>query len=162
MSPSFEAFFRAHHRDVVRLAHHLTGDFHRAQDVAQEVFVAAHRRFADHPEGAGGWVRVATVHTALNQLRGDRRRHRRHLRVGATAHAPSAEEAVVEREERASLGAALAKLPRRSATALLLRHSGLSYAEVAEAVGVSVGSVGTILRRAEAALSKELRRATQQ
>jgi RNA polymerase sigma-70 factor (ECF subfamily) len=40
----------------------------------------------------------------------------------------------------------------------VLRHSGLSYAEVAEAMNVKVGHVGTMLRRAESALRKELQR----
>jgi RNA polymerase sigma-70 factor (ECF subfamily) len=43
---------------------------------------------------------------------------------------------------------------------LVLRHSGLSYAEVAEAMDVSAGQVGTMLRRAEAALRKEVEHAT--
>ena len=42
---------------------------------------------------------------------------------------------------------------------LVLRHSGLSYAEVAEAMGVKVGQVGTMLRRAEASLRKEIEHA---
>jgi RNA polymerase sigma-70 factor (ECF subfamily) len=44
------------------------------------------------------------------------------------------------------------------AVALVLRHSGLSYADVAAAVGLSTGSVGTTVRRAESALRKELNR----
>jgi RNA polymerase sigma-70 factor (ECF subfamily) len=38
----------------------------------------------------------------------------------------------------------------------VLRHSGLTYAEVAAALGMSPGSIGTTLRRAESALRKEL------
>ena len=52
--------------------------------------------------------------------------------------------------------AGLAHLPRTQAVALVLRHHGLSYAEVAAALGLSPGSVGTTVRRAEAALRKEL------
>ena len=52
--------------------------------------------------------------------------------------------------------AALAKLPRRQAVALVLRHSGLSYADVAAALDLSPGSVGTTVRRAESALREEL------
>ena len=52
--------------------------------------------------------------------------------------------------------AALATLPPRQAVALVLRHSGLSYAEVASALDMSPGSVGTTVRRAESALRKEL------
>jgi len=39
---------------------------------------------------------------------------------------------------------------------LALRYSGLSYAEVAEAMGIVVGQVGTVLRRAEARLKREV------
>jgi RNA polymerase sigma-70 factor (ECF subfamily) len=42
--------------------------------------------------------------------------------------------------------------------ALVLRHSGLSYAEVAAALDMSPGSVGTTVRRAESALRKEMNR----
>jgi RNA polymerase sigma-70 factor (ECF subfamily) len=52
--------------------------------------------------------------------------------------------------------AALTRLPRRHAVVLVLRHSGLSYAEIAAALGLSPGSVGTTVRRAESALRKEL------
>jgi RNA polymerase sigma-70 factor (ECF subfamily) len=53
---------------------------------------------------------------------------------------------------------ALTRLPRAQAVALVLRHSGLSYADVAAAVGLSPASVGTTVRRAEAALREEMER----
>jgi RNA polymerase sigma-70 factor (ECF subfamily) len=57
----------------------------------------------------------------------------------------------LRREERVRVRAALARLPERSAKLLLLRHAGLSYAEIAAAVEVAPGSVGTLLARAERA-----------
>jgi DNA-directed RNA polymerase specialized sigma24 family protein len=48
------------------------------------------------------------------------------------------------------------KLPARAAGVLALRYSGLSYAEVGEAMGIGVGQVGTVLRRAEARLKREV------
>jgi RNA polymerase sigma factor (sigma-70 family) len=157
----FEAFFREHYRPVVRLAQTVAGDPQRAQDVAQEVFLAAYRRFSGDYEQAAGWVRVAAVHTALNVIRGERRRDRRQLLmpVGGGA-APSAEDAVIEREGRAELRRVLRRLPRRSAAILVMRHGGLSYLEIADALGVKVGHVGTLLRRAESALQKEMDRET--
>jgi RNA polymerase sigma-70 factor (ECF subfamily) len=151
----FEAFFRGHYRAVVRLAQNVLGDFQLAQDVAQDVFVAAYRRFPGGYEQAGGWVRVAAVHTALNVLRGERRRDRRQLRVAPPSSPPSAEDAVIEREARAEVRRVLRRLPRRTAAVLVMRHGGMSYAEIADALGVKVGHVGTLLRRAEAALRKE-------
>jgi RNA polymerase sigma factor (sigma-70 family) len=156
----FEAFFRQHYRPVVRLAYSVVGDLQGAQDVAQEVFLAAHRRFPEPPEEAEGWVRVAAVHTALNTIRAERRRERRHLLVRRQESLQSAEDTVMEIEAREELRSALRRLSRRSAAALVMRHCGMSYMEIAEALGLKVGNVGTLLRRAESALLKEMHRAT--
>ncbi len=51
---------------------------------------------------------------------------------------------------------ALARIPKHAATVLVLRHSGLSYAEIAEAMEVPIGQIGTMLRRAEARFRKEV------
>jgi RNA polymerase sigma-70 factor (ECF subfamily) len=158
---AFEAFFRDHYRGVVRLAQSVLGDSQRAQDVAQEVFLAAYRRFPGDYEQAAGWVRVAAVHTALNVLRGERRRDKREVVVQAgVLSLPSAEETVIEREGRADVRRVLRRLPHRSAAVLVMRHGGMSYIEIAEALGVKVGHVGTLLRRAESALRKEMDRET--
>ena len=66
----------------------------------------------------------------------------------------------MEAESRREVRQALRKLPQRTAALLMLRYSGLSYAEVATALGMKVGNVGTLLRRAEDALRKEVNRAT--
>jgi RNA polymerase sigma factor (sigma-70 family) len=152
----FECFFRDHYRTVVRLAYSVVGDSQGAQDVAQDVFLAAYRRFPGDYEQAAGWVRVAAVHTALNVLRGERRRGKRQLLVQVVSSLPSAEDTVIDRESRAEVRRVLRRLPRRSAAALVMRHGGMSYVEIAEALGVRVGNVGTLLRRAESALRKEM------
>ncbi|MGO9971955.1 MAG: sigma-70 family RNA polymerase sigma factor [Solirubrobacteraceae bacterium] len=152
----FETFFRDHHRGVVRLAQSVLGDSQAAQDVAQEVFLAAYRRFPGDYGQAAGWVRVAAVHTALNVLRAERRRDKRQRLVQAVGSLPSAEEMVIDREARAELRRVLARLPWRSAAVLVMRHGGMSYVEIAEALGVKAGHVGTLLRRAESALRKEM------
>ena len=156
----FESFFRDHYRIVVRLAYSVVGDSQGAQDVAQDVFLAAYRRFPGNYEPAAGWVRVAAVHTALNVLRGERRRDRRQLLGQVVSFLPSAEDTVINRETRAEVRRVLRRLPRRSAAVLVMRHGGMSYVEIAEALGVNVGSVGTLLRRAECALREEMNRET--
>ena len=107
----------------------------------------------------GRVVAVAAAHTALNHLRSGRRRTSREEAAGAAeAVAPDTADTVVTRDERRRVRQALARLPHRQAVALVLRHSGLSYAEVAAALDLSPGSVGTTVRRAEATLRKELNR----
>jgi RNA polymerase sigma factor (sigma-70 family) len=160
--PAFERFFREHYPAVVRIAFGVVGDSQAAQDVAQDVFIAALQRFPD-PDGsdyAPAWIRVAAAHSGLNALRGERRRDRRQLASGIDVPPAGPEESALAKESCAEVRQALGRLPRRSATVLVLRHSGLSYVEVAEAMNVKVGHVGTMLRRAETALRKELQDAT--
>ncbi len=153
-----EQVFRADYPRVVAVAARVLGDRHQAEDVAQEVFLAFGRSSVPTAE-ATGWLSVAAAHTALNVLRSGRRRAAREEASsdpGAVHVVPDVAEAVVTGEERRRVRAALARLPRRQAVALVLRHSGLSYAEVATALDLSPGSVGTTVRRAESALRKEL------
>ena len=159
---AFERFFRENYPAVVRIAYGVVGDSQAAQDVAQDVFIAALRRFPqpDTVDYAPGWVRAAAAHAGLNAIRGERRRHRRQQLSGIDVAPAGPEETALDRESQAEVRQALARLPRHAATVLLLRHSGLSYAEVAEAMNAKVGHVGTMLRRAESALRKELNDAT--
>lgn len=153
-----EQVFRSGYPRVVAVAARVLGSRDEAEDVAQEVFLAFGRSAV--PAGdAVGWLSVAAAHTALNHLRSGRRRASREAAVeGGDAIAPDAADVVVTLDERRRVRAALARLPRKQAVALVLRHSGLSYAEVAAALGLSPGSVGTTVRRAESALRKELHR----
>ncbi len=157
---AFESFFRDHYWSVVRLAYSVVGDSQGAQAVAQDVFLAAYRRFPGDYDQAAGWARVAAVHTAHNVLRGERRRDKRQLLVQVVSSLPSAEDTAIDRERRAEVRHVLRRLPRRSAAVLVMRYGGMSYVEIADALGVKLGNVGTLLRRAESALRKEMDRET--
>ncbi len=159
---SFDRVFRAEYGRVVGIATRVLGDRSRAEDVAQDAFLALHRRRCSDQPWAGGWVCTAAAHMALNVLRSERRRGRRE-QLAAPAADPVDPAAAVERaDDGRVLQAALTRLPERAATVLVLRHSGLSYAEVAAAMNVKQGDVGTMLRRAESALRKEVDRAASQ
>ena len=159
---AFEALFTSEYARVVRIANRVLADSHEAEDVAQEVFIDFHRLHSATAEYAPAWLHRAAAHTALNRLRGSRRRQKREvahvLREGDRTLDPQ-QQAEVE-EDRRLVRAALARLAPKPAAVLVLRASGLSYAEVAQALGVGIGQVGTLLRRAEAALRKEVTRGT--
>ena len=154
-----EDIFRRDYRRVVAVAARVLGSRDQAEDVAQEVFLSFGRSSVPADE-ARGWLSVAAAHTALNALRSGRRRVSREETVAAAHSAVVSDvaDAVVTLDERSRVRAALARLPRTHALALVLRHSGLSYADVAAALELSPGSVGTTVRRAESALRKELNR----
>ena len=151
--------FRRDYQLVVGVAARVLGSRDQAEDVAQEVFLSFGRSSVPAAQ-ARGWLSVAAAHTALNVVRAGRRRASREDLVAASREtvAPDVAEAVVTSDERSRVRAALARLPRTQSVALVLRHSGLSYAEVAAALDLSPTSVGTTVRRAESALRKELNR----
>jgi RNA polymerase sigma factor (sigma-70 family) len=151
--------FRRDYQRVLGVAARVLGSRDQAEDVAQDVFLSFGRSSVPTGE-ASGWLCVAAAHTALNLLRSSRRRASREETAAAANDVVVSDvaDAVVTLEERSHVRAALARLPRKQAMALVLRHSGLSYAEVAAALDLSPGSVGTSVRRAESALRKELNR----
>ena len=152
-----DAVFRRDYQLVVGVAARVLGSRNQAEDVAQDVFLSFGRSSVPAGE-ARGWLCVAAAHTALNLIRSGRRRASREEAAAAVGDAVVSDvaEAVVTTEERKLVRSALARLPRKQAVALVLRHSGLSYAEVAAALDLSPSSVGTTVRRAESALRKEL------
>jgi RNA polymerase sigma factor (sigma-70 family) len=152
-----EAVFRSDYPRIVAVAARVLGSRDEAEDVAQEVFLSFGRSSVPAGE-ACGWLSVAAAHTALNHLRSGRRRTAREETAAGDGVVPDVADAVVTLEERSRVRSALARLPRKQAVALVLRHSGLSYADVAAALDMSPGSVGTTVRRAESALRKELNR----
>ena len=157
--PDLADVFRRHYQQVVRVAARVLGSQDEAEDVAQEVFLSFGRSAVPAGE-ARGWLSVAAAHTALNHLRAGRRRTSRETTAATTEDTVVTDVAdvVVTREQRTQVRRALAALSRKQAVALVLRHSGLSYADVAAALDMSPGSVGTTVRRAESALRKELTR----
>jgi RNA polymerase sigma factor (sigma-70 family) len=156
--PDLDEVFRRDYRLVVGVAARVLGSRDEAEDVAQEVFLSFGRSSVPAAE-AIGWLSVAAAHTALNTLRSGRRRAAREEMAASTDVTDhDVAEAVVTREERSRVRLALGRLPRTQSVALVLRHSGLSYADVAAALDLSPGSVGTTVRRAESALLKEMKR----
>lgn len=156
----FEELFLAEYPLVVGIAARVLADRSEAEDVAQEVFLAFHRSHSPMAAYAPAWLHRAAWHTALNRMRGRRRRERRELAdaAGQQTDAWSGDpQRIAERNfDRDLVRSAMQRLPPRAAGVLALRYSGLSYAEVARAMGVGVGQVGTMLRRAEARLKREV------
>jgi RNA polymerase sigma-70 factor (ECF subfamily) len=145
---SFEALFHRMYPSLFRYAYRLTGDADAADDVAQESFV----RLLDHAiptEQADTWL--FTVVTNLVRQGGRKTARQKGLLsiYPVAPAAPAMPDEATERGERVrAVQAALVTLPPRDQQMLLMRQEGFSYAEIASAVGVAPGSVGTLLVRA--------------
>lgn len=118
-----------------------------ADDAAQEAFVRLTAQSLPEEE-----VRPWLFTVATNLVRDRARKADRHRRL--QGHVPTAQPAVppdmvTERRERVGrVRAALERVPERDRTMLLMREEGFKYDEIARAVGVAPGSVGTLLARA--------------
>ena len=152
------ALFDAHYASLCRLATLLLGDAAQAEEAVQDAFLRTFvgwRRLR-HPERAGAYVRAAVV----NQCRSRGRRRAAEQRGNRTVWAGSEDNdtAALERSgEAMAVLEAVRALPRRQREAVVLRYyADLSEADVAEALGCSVGTVKSQLSKARAALSARL------
>jgi RNA polymerase sigma-70 factor (sigma-E family) len=152
--PGFAELYQAHRLGMVRLAVLLVDDQGTAEDVVQDAFMALHRRWdgLQDVNAALGYLRTCVVNTARSVLR--RRRTARLYVPPWDPHQPSAEGAVLLAEEHAEVLAALRRLPRRQREVLVLRYwSDLSEAQIADTLGISVGTVKSSASRGLAALA---------
>jgi RNA polymerase sigma-70 factor (ECF subfamily) len=155
----FDDLFQRFYPLLFGLTYRVLGDPLDSEETLQEAFLRlVDADVLERPDGeVGAWLRRVCLNLAFNRLR-DQRRARDRLERAALlemvelpndAGDPSA--SLLRREEQGRVRDILARLPERQRDCLLLRHAGYSYAEVAETVGVAVGSVGVLLARAERA-----------
>jgi RNA polymerase sigma factor (sigma-70 family) len=154
------ALFNEHHEPLFRYLARLTGEADVAADAAQEAFV---RLLAKPPEPihVRGWLYKVATNIALETRRTAGRRETiltgAHDRA-AMGDAPAAPDVALEKaEKRRRVHSALQGLSERDRTILLMREEGFSHREIAEAVGTTTGSVGTLIARALDRLARELK-----
>ena len=143
----FESVFLEHWSRLYRIIFRVVGDQAEAEDIALETFW---RLWTHNPpqKNLGGWLYRVAINLGYNALRARQRRVVYEER--ARPDQDSDPEAQVESDEQRSRVRQILKgMPTRDSQLLILKHSGLSYKEIAETLGVSVNSVGSLLLRAE-------------
>lgn len=167
-SSAFEALFREHWPSVYRLVYRLVGDPAEAEDLALETFLRLYRRdpAAGGSFNPGGWLYRVATNLGLQSIRGWKRRQRYEVEAGRfaleEAQAEQPAEVFARAEEHRLVRLALARMDERRAQLLVLRHSGLSYSQIAAALGVARTSIGPLLLRAEREFEKHYRALAQE
>jgi RNA polymerase sigma-70 factor (ECF subfamily) len=146
-SSGFAALVRKHQRSVFSLAFRMLSDRHRAEDLAQEVFLQLHRSLASIKSAAHlhFWLRKVTVNRAIDQLRREPRYEAVSLEDGGTFVSEAVEgDPLLQRRLREIVG----QLPPAPRAVILLRYQeDLDPAEIARILDMSINTVKSHLKR---------------
>jgi RNA polymerase sigma factor (sigma-70 family) len=160
---TYDQLVREHQGIAFRTAYVITGSAADAEDVVQDAFVKAYRARGRFRAGASfrPWLLAIVANEARNRRRSTGRRARLELHLAeerpSGGAAPSPEVALLAREQRAELLAAVDRLGEDQRAAIACRYFlGLSEAETAAVLGCRPGTVKSRLSRALARLEEEL------
>jgi RNA polymerase sigma-70 factor, ECF subfamily len=164
----FESLFHEYWAPIYRLLLRMVTDPAEAEDLALETFW---RLYKHHPEphaefNTRGWLQRVAANLALQSIRSFKRREQYEINAGKDTleqtsqnHPP---EIFAEKEDRRFARLALAKMNPRQAELLVMRHSGLAYKDIAEALSLAPNYIGPLLLRAEREFEKCYRELTQE
>jgi RNA polymerase sigma-70 factor (ECF subfamily) len=169
---SFQLLVERYQERMFGLVRHYTQSAVEIEDIVQDTFLKAYRRLDSfqHQSSFSTWLHRIAVNTALDFLKRAGRNPVQtvedpELSVGSTVAQPgvgrvSAPSARLEREEIAEVTReVLAELPEIFRTALVLREfEGMAYQEMADVLGISIGTVESRLFRARARFREALAR----
>ena len=153
---SFDGFFRSEYGPVLGLAIALCGDRGAAEDLTQEAFAAAERRWSDVGglDNPGSWVRRVVANKSVSRWRRQISEATAWRRMPDRRGPDTDPHLSAEAEE---LWTAVRKLPKRQCQVVALTYlDGLSTGEVGQVLGCSAPTVKTHLQRGRAALARRL------
>jgi RNA polymerase sigma-70 factor (ECF subfamily) len=171
---AFRTLVVRYQRKVYALALGVVKDADLAWDVAQEAFVRVHRHLAEFEAKASfsTWLFRISTHLAIDAVRRERRSQKDEVDevnealladggegILSTALGNDPRENVLRRELAGKIEEALAALPEKHRTILVLREvEGLSYEELAERLAIHKGTVMSRLFHARKKMQAALRR----
>jgi RNA polymerase sigma-70 factor (ECF subfamily) len=148
---AFEAVYDLAAAQVLGIVRRVVRDPAQSEEVMQEVLLDIWRtaaRFDPAAGSASAWMMTMAHRRAVDRVRSEQKSAERELRVASASVAydevTEAVEASLDRERVRRCLAALTELQRESVT--LAYYGGYTYREVAELLGVAVGTVKTRMR----------------
>ena len=163
---AFSALVKKYQRSVHALAWRKVGDFHIAEDITQDAFLKAYQGLSTlkEPQSFGSWLYVITA----NQCKAWRRKRRTWMqsledtsiaqleKATYSGHIIEENEQMTEETQREVVKKLLAKLQESDRTVITLYYlGGMTYEEISNFLGVSVGAIKSRLHRARQRLKKE-------
>jgi len=170
---AYDELVRVYHATIFHVAYRMLGDSGDASDVVQEIFLKVFRNINGFKGESAlkTWVFRIAFSEILNRLRWWKRRHRQSTvsldddyNGNGNPHqirdaSPTPEQALETKEQDLAIQAALGKLTSDHRSIIILRDiEGFSYSEIADVLGVSIGTVKSRIARARADLKNSLMR----
>ena len=158
----WHAIVEEHSPRVYRLAYRLTGNRHDAEDLTQDVFVRVFRSLDKYETGNfPGWLHRITTNLFLDRVRRSSRIRMDRFAEGSEERLLSTEiqpeSAVHDANFDPDVEAALARLPEEFRVAVVLCDiEGLSYEEIADVLGIKLGTVRSRIHRGRSQLREAL------
>ena len=154
---AFEAIVHRYRARLLAFCRHLLGSREDAEDVLQEVFVAAFNAIIadERPINVRPWLYRIARNRCLNQLRRASATGVDSMDIFLADNGQSVSERILQREQFRSLLADISALPETQRTALLLREiDALPYEQIADVMDTTIPSVKSLLVRARLALAE--------
>ena len=148
----FRCVFLQHYSRIVAILIRLLGDRSCAEEMANDAFWRLYRQPALQVDGnIGGWLYRTATNLGIDALRASSRRRQYEAAGGSRDEGKvgSPLEDLLREEKCRRVRAVLSSIKPAQAQLLILRSSGLSYKELADALNVKMSSIGTMLNRAE-------------
>jgi RNA polymerase sigma-70 factor (ECF subfamily) len=152
---SFESIFHEYWNAVHRLLTRMVIDPAEAEDLALETFYRLYKYRPSHSEtlNVRGWLYKVAGNLALQSIRSFKRREQYEIHAGKDALIEAIEDQpqkiFADKEDHYYVRMALGQMNSRQAELLIMRHSGMAYKEIADALNLSPASIGPLLLRAE-------------
>src|SRR5437764_3847443 len=172
---AYDELVRTYSPSIFHVAYRMLGDSAEASDIVQEIFLKVFRNIGGFKGEAAlkTWIFRIAFSEILNRLRWWKRRHRfatvslddqpngsgTGVAQTVASSSPTPEQVLQSKEQETAIQQALGRLSREHRSIIVLRAiQGFSYNEIADVLGVSIGTVKSRLARARADLKQALMR----
>lgn len=144
----FQENYEKYYPIVYKHIYYLTGSNELSEDILQEVFIKYYDSEIEDIEYPGSWLSKVATNTALNFLRGEKRRIKREEDMFYDCeHIFTIEDDIVRSDEIKKVRGILSNLSNDQRICLMMKFSGYSYDEIHKATGINRSNISQLIAR---------------